>query len=162
VNISVSKKALESKREELLGVISEPLLSYCKDNLETMIRKKPGCEILVETLLHAQGEKTTIFGAVAEMTRNEEENNILQDIVSSRAIVRLLKEDPSSTFAQLLVQKIENKEKWAQKKGSSFVILCLLEHSVVGSQVKDELKSHLKSLSSCEESTCQLIVNKLK
>jgi len=155
-----SKKPMETRQQELLSHIIVQITQYCTDNVEQLIKHQFGGEILIETLNHMK-DRTPIFTKIAELA-TAAEDNIMEGLVSSRNLKRIIKSDFGSPLVELLANQVKNKTEWATKKGASFIILSLLENPQTKLKVEKELKPNLAKLQKSEEPGCKIIVDILK
>lgn len=164
-----------------MAVIAQPLLQHCEQEAEKMIRTPQVNEFFAEVVLnctgnqcskiHHEGNKSGIYNKLVQLASSQADDNIMNDAGSGRALARLIKQSEGkveslvifkdTTLATQLAENLKDKQKLAQKKGPSFVILTLLETESVGSKIREELLPHVKTLSSCKETTCVIIVKKL-
>jgi hypothetical protein len=83
--------------------------------LEALITTQSGTEILVETLLNAKGhslviiltnnvgDKSTAYNKLTDLAASNIENNIMEKILSGRALVRLLKNATGNSILDRII-----------------------------------------------------------
>ncbi|CAG8553859.1 9898_t:CDS:2 [Paraglomus brasilianum] len=155
--------------QELLKAISSHLIPYCESNTQSLLSHHFGTQVLCETMLHAQGDKTQTLLNIATLARGSPRTNpdhIMLSMVNRtlKTLVqgghyRVLKKDKSTEkvglhFGKMLMDAIrEHLVTYAKGATSSFVILALLHDEDVGEEVRqtiienaEDLRNHASEL----------------
>ncbi|CAG8454722.1 10414_t:CDS:2 [Paraglomus occultum] len=169
IRAKTSKKSPQVRSQELLKAISSHLIPYCESNTSSLLSHHFGAQVLCETMLHAQGDKTQTLVNIATLARGSPRTNpdhIMLSMVNRtlKTLVqgghyRGLKKDKSSDkvdlhFGKMLMDAIrEHLTTYAKGATSSFVILALLHDEDVGEEVKrtiienaEDLRNHAGEL----------------
>eukprot|EP00009_Paramoeba_aestuarina_P015725 CAMPEP_0201541346 /NCGR_PEP_ID=MMETSP0161_2-20130828/71430_1 /ASSEMBLY_ACC=CAM_ASM_000251 /TAXON_ID=180227 /ORGANISM="Neoparamoeba aestuarina, Strain SoJaBio B1-5/56/2" /LENGTH=143 /DNA_ID=CAMNT_0047948879 /DNA_START=806 /DNA_END=1237 /DNA_ORIENTATION=+ len=110
-------------------------------------------------------ERQEIFSEILNIvpTKIKEEESILEGRVSSRAIRRLItlsdKVDGENAFSSQLLEKLKpNLKIFSVKRGSSFVVVSLLESENTKKETKAALKGSMAQFKRSEEAGAKVIL----
>jgi len=137
-------------------------MKYIAENLEGLFGERYPNDIIFEVIkiTKCNDEKHAIYAKLVNMILEEEDpdKNVLTQMYPSRLLKSLIKTD--DTFAELMQEKVKEKQNWAARKGSSFVILALLETEATAERTSRELVKHLDTLAVNKSiSGVELIIN---
>ena len=156
IRISTSKKDPETRRKELVGSLSPPLLSLIHNHAEALVRSSFGCQFISEILFSSTGERGPAMNAVAALTHGSPE---VQEALLTPAAGRMLKTlvqggrynpktktvdlaEPALGFHDVLYGNIKEEiVDWAIGR-NIFVVVALLEAN--GFSKHEELKKALQ------------------
>ncbi|KAF9582588.1 pumilio domain member 6 [Lunasporangiospora selenospora] len=171
VRANTSKKDAAIRSSELLGHISPALISTLAERTRLLTAEPLSCQVVLETLLHASGDRAAAVNALLELAaadpanQSELEPNPLTKMPTDRLYKTLVQSDykapmaePSLNFGSQLLKKISPYiGYYAQQPSSSFVVLSLLENPATAA----ETKKLLTSKSGSSKSTVQKELEKL-
>lgn len=102
-SIATSKKDGKTRRKELLGHLSEPLLTHLQSNCKQVLCSMYGSAVVLEAILNAVGSKQALLEQIVGLTgeplpeakeddgSHPEDGHVLTNFFSSRVINSLLK-----------------------------------------------------------------------
>ncbi|KAG0344803.1 pumilio domain member 6 [Podila humilis] len=171
VRSNTSKKDAAIRSSELLGHISPALVALIATKARSLTNEPLACQVVLETLLHATGDKSPAVNALLELATADplestsETPNPLIAMPTDRLYKNLVqsdykapKADPSLHFAKALLATISPYLGfYAQNASSAFVVLALLENP----ETAEEAKKALQSKSSGSPITIQKELEKL-
>lgn len=171
VRANTSKKDAAVRSAELLGYISPALISLIASKARSLTSEPLACQVVLETLLHATGDKTPAVNALMELAgvdpseTTSETPNVLTTMPTDRLYKNLVmsdykapKAEPSLHFAKALLSKISPYFGYYAEH-SAFLVLALLENPETAAETKKLLQS--KSSSSKSSITIQKELEKL-
>ncbi|KAF9300882.1 pumilio domain member 6 [Mortierella antarctica] len=171
VRANTSKKDAAVRSAELLGYISPALISMIASKARSLTNEPLACQVVFETLLHANGDKTPAVNALLELAgvdpseTTSETPNVLTTMPTDRLYKNLVmsdykapKAEPSLHFAKALLSKISPYFGYYAEH-SAFLVLALLENPETAAETKKFLQS--KSSSSKSSITIQKELEKL-
>ncbi|KAG0085199.1 pumilio domain member 6 [Podila epicladia] len=171
VRANTSKKDAAVRSAELLGYISPALISMIASKARSLTSEPLACQVVLETLLHATGDKTPAINALLELAgvdpseTTSETPNVLTTMPTDRLYKNLVmsdykapKAEPSLHFAKALLSKISPYFGYYAEH-SAFLVLALLENPETAAETKKLLQS--KSSSSKSSITIQKELEKL-
>ncbi|KAG0020880.1 hypothetical protein BGZ81_009151 [Podila clonocystis] len=171
VRANTSKKDAAVRSAELLGYISPALISLIASKARSLTSEPLACQVVLETLLHATGDKTPAVNALLELAgvdpseTTSETPNVLTTMPTDRLYKNLVmsdykapKAEPSLHFAKALLSKISPYFGYYAEH-STFLVLALLENPETAVETKKLLQS--KSSSSKSSITIQKELEKL-
>ncbi|KAF9316024.1 pumilio domain member 6, partial [Podila minutissima] len=171
VRANTSKKDAAVRSAELLGYISPALISMIASKARSLTSEPLACQVVFETLLHANGDKTPAVNALLELAgvdpseTTSETPNVLTTMPTDRLYKNLVmsdykapKAEPSLHFAKALLSKISPYFGYYAEH-SAFLVLALLENPETAAETKKLLQS--KSSSSKSSITIQKELEKL-
>ncbi|KAF9310694.1 pumilio domain member 6 [Podila horticola] len=171
VRANTSKKDAAVRSAELLGYISPALISMIASKARGLTSEPLACQVVLETLLHATGDKTPAVNAILELAgvnpseTTSETPNVLTTMPTDRLYKNLVmsdykapKAEPSLHFAKALLSKISPYFGYYAEH-SAFLVLALLENPETSAETKKLLQS--KSSSSKSSITIQKELEKL-
>ncbi|KAG0353631.1 pumilio domain member 6 [Podila minutissima] len=171
VRANTSKKDAAVRSAELLGYISPALISMIASKARSLTSEPLACQVVFETLLHANGDKTPAVNALLELAgvdpseTTSETPNVLTTMPTDRLYKNLVmsdykapKAEPSLHFAKALLSKISPYFGYYAEH-SAFLVLALLENPETAAETKKFLQS--KSSSSKSSITIQKELEKL-
>ena len=90
-----SKKDDATRKAELIAQLGNELMVYCAENVSTLIRDKFGFAVLLETLLHGEGDRASVIKNVIKLAKNspDTEDHVMSNPVASRFIKTLVVTD---------------------------------------------------------------------
>ncbi|KAI1308178.1 hypothetical protein EDD11_004333 [Mortierella claussenii] len=162
VRANTSKKDAAVRSAELLNYISPALISLIATKTRSLTSEPLACQVVLETMLRATGDKTPAMNALLEMAAADpaestsEEPNPLLTMPTDRLYKTLVQSDyktplaePSLHFAKALLAKISPFIGfYVLKSGASaFVVLALLENPETAEETKKLLMSKSKGSS---------------
>ncbi|OLL26691.1 Pumilio y domain family member 6, partial [Neolecta irregularis DAH-3] len=179
-----SKKDACVRKKELLSKISPSLLEFVKNNLKFLVRNSLACQVVMEVVLNAEANPSSILNSLAELASGDPAES--QHVVHLSYACRLYKtlvqgghfNSEGKGFETMKDLGFGNKlmdsilahiEAWAEGDGA-FTVLALLESSNVDSMKKNEivsiLNTHLDRLKNVakqpEKKGTKLVVELLK
>ncbi|KAF9409842.1 pumilio domain member 6 [Entomortierella beljakovae] len=172
VRANTSKKDAAIRSSELLNGISPALISLVATKTRSLTSEPLACQVVLETMLHAAGDRTPAVNALLELASSDpanstsDEPNPLLNMPTDRLYKTLVTSDykapqaePSLHFAKALLSKVSPYIGHYVLKSSSsaFVILALLENP----ETADETKKLLSSKSKGSSATLQKEMEKL-
>ena len=156
---TTSKKDPETRRMELVKVVSQPLLDLIASQTELLIASSFGCQFVTEVMLGAYGDKAPALKALAEWAENKsavsgipQSGRMLKALVQGGRYDKKTRSvrsiEPPLGFSDLLYSKIEKDIlPWASGP-DSFVLVAFLEADSFSKQeaLKRELKKYRAEL----------------
>ncbi|KAF8927565.1 armadillo-type protein [Dissophora ornata] len=162
VRANTSKKDAAIRSAELLNYISPALISLIATKTRSLTSEPLACQVVLETMLHATGDKAPAMDALLEMAAanpaesTSDEPNPLLTMPTDRLFKTLVQSDykaplaePSLHFAKALLNKISPFIGFYVLEGgaSAFVVLALLENPESAEETKKLLMSKSKTSS---------------
>ncbi|KAF9914975.1 pumilio domain member 6 [Lobosporangium transversale] len=156
IRANTSKKDAAVRSAELLSYISPSLISLIATKARSLISEPLSSQVVLETMLHAVGDKTPAMNALLEIAAanpaesTSEEPNPLLTMPTDRLYKTLILSDykaplaePSLHFAKALLAKISPYIGFYVLEGgnSAFIILALLENPETAEETKKLLIS---------------------
>lgn len=155
VRANTSKKDAAVRSAELLNYISPALISLIASKTRNLTSEPLACQVVLETMLHATGDKTPALEALLALAAEDptestsEAPNVLLTMPTDRLFKTLVQSDykaplaePSLHFAKALLQKISSHiEFYSQQGASAFIVLSLLENPESAEETKKLLLS---------------------
>jgi pumilio family protein 6 len=155
-----TKKSWDIKSIELRKVLSPLLIELCQHHAKSLITSRYTTEILVQTILHAEGNKQSLMASVASLAMEYDDiHSMIEHKIAHRTFKRLIKEEATGEFAKLLLSQIQpHIVALSQCKPASFVVLALLEHLATENHIFDILSGHISVLRQIDDPGTRLIV----
>ncbi|KAF9430287.1 hypothetical protein BGZ94_007556 [Podila epigama] len=174
VRANTSKKEAAVRSAELLGYISPDLISLIATKARSLMNEPLACQVVLETLLHATGDKSPAVNALLELAAvdpaesTSENPNPLTTMPTDRLYKNLVmsdykapKAEPSLHFAKALLTTISPYLGYfAQQGASAFIVLALLENPETAHDVKKQLQASSKSSISIQKEMEKLVKGK--
>lgn len=159
-SVPTSKKADETRRQELLVYLKELLVEVCTKHTEEIMRSKPGSKVLMEVCeSYPSGEIfDAIVGTCAESMEEEDGKSklsILEDAVGhltlkhmflSESKKKAMGDDEPSLARKFYSSFEKNLGDIATSNRGAFVLSALMQVTSVQDEVKDALKDHKKNI----------------
>ncbi|KAF9947509.1 pumilio domain member 6 [Mortierella alpina] len=155
VRANTSKKDAAVRSAELLNYISPALISLIATKTRNLTSEPLACQVVLETMLHATGDKTPALEALLALAAEDptestsESPNVLLTMPTDRLFKTLVQSDykaplaePSLHFAKALLSKISSHIGFYSQQGASaFIVLSLLENPESAEETKKLLLS---------------------
>jgi len=150
--VPTSKKADETRRQELLVYMKDLLIDVCTNHAEELMRSKPGSRVLMEVCDNFPGEE--LFSAIVEAcAESDSDEPMVEDAVGHLALKHIFLseakkevDDDEPSLARMFYSKF-NKSLgvFASSNRGAFVLSALLQ-TCVKEDVKKALKDHKKDI----------------
>ncbi|KAG0267409.1 pumilio domain member 6 [Mortierella polycephala] len=172
VRANTSKKDAAIRSAELLGYISPALISLIATKPRSLTTEPLACQVLLETMLHATGDKSPAVHALLDLAAADpaqstsDAPHVLLSMPTDRLYKTLVQSDykaplaePSLHFGKALLMKMSPYIGfYVQKNHSAFIILALLENPESAKETRELLS---KSSSSKGSITVQKEMEKM-
>lgn len=169
-----SKKDTNVRHDELLDVVSKPLLKIVIDNTKELVSDNNSLLFLLTILSHAKGDTTKALEAVAEICAEKMNNSSLGDLhivehpaghITLKKLIAMdkekMKNKESVLFSNVLMNTVPESvlKSWAACNRGCFILLALLElgNPEVTAQLLPTLATMKKSLKMLKFKGAQLL-----